>query len=102
MERVEDYMYDWLWQIQWIEVWALLTSGHPSLIQQLLVINTALVVLMIILRIRRKPNPRQRTHFFLQELLLLVNVIVLSEDQFVPFFQTRIEPIIYRFNHWVL
>ncbi|MDE2447077.1 MAG: hypothetical protein KGO94_12950 [Alphaproteobacteria bacterium] len=95
-------MFDWIEQIQWTEVSALLNSGSPSILQQLVVVNTISVAVIFYLRMRRKQGVRYRRNYFLQEMLLLANMIVLSEDQFMPLFHARIEPVIYNFKHWVL
>jgi hypothetical protein len=95
-------MYDWLWQIQWIEVSAFLTSGHPSLLFQLACINSAFIIGIIVMRIRRDPKAKKRSNFFIQEVLLLLNIFILSEDYFRPFYFQRIEPLIYNFRHQVL
>lgn len=96
-------MYDWLWQIQWIEVSTFLTSGHPSLLFQLAAINCAFIIAVIVMRLRRDPNSKKkRSNFFIQEALLLLNILILSEDYFRPFYYERIEPLIYNFKHQVL
>jgi hypothetical protein len=95
-------MYDWLWQIQWIEVRSFLTSGQPSLLFQLASINSAVLIAIIVIRMRRDPKAKKRSNYFLQEALLLINIFILSEDYFRPFYFQRIEPLIYNFKHQVL
>jgi hypothetical protein len=95
-------MYDWLWQIQWIEVRAFLTSGQPSLLFQLAIINAILMIAIIVVRLRRDTKTKQRSNYFLVEALLLLNILILSEDYFSPFYYQRIEPLIYNFKHQVL
>lgn len=95
-------MYDWLWQIQWIEVSSFLTSGQPSLLVQLAIINALFLVAIIIVRLRRDTKTNKRSNYFIQEALLLLNIFILSEDYFRPFYYQRIEPLIYNFKHQVL
>jgi hypothetical protein len=95
-------MFDWVEQIQWADVSALLNSGSPSILQQLIVVNLISVALIVFFRIRRNQGVRYRRNYFLQEMLLLANMIVISEGQFMPLFHARIEPVIYNFKHWVL
>ena len=95
-------MWDWLWQIQWLEVSSFLTSGQPSLLVQLAAINAMFLIVVIVIRIRRDPKAKRRPTYYIQEALLLFNIFILSEDQFTPFFYQRIEPLIYNFKHWVL
>jgi hypothetical protein len=95
-------MYDWLWQIQWIEVRAFLTSGQPSLLFQLAIINAILMIAIIVVRLRRDTKTKQRSNYFMVEALLLLNILILSEDYFSPFYYQRIEPLIYNFKHQVL
>lgn len=95
-------MYDWLWQIQWIEVSAFLTSGQPSLLVQLAGINALFLIIIIVMRMRRDKNTKKRSNFYLQEALLLMNILILSEDYFRPFYFQRVEPLIYNFKHKVL
>jgi hypothetical protein len=95
-------MYDWLWQIQWIEVSAFLTSGQPSLLFQLASINSIFLLIIIVMRLRRDPKAKKRSNYYLQEALLLFNIFILSEDYFRPFYFQRIEPLIYNFKHQVL
>jgi hypothetical protein len=86
-------MYDFLNRIQWIEVSAFLTSGQPSLLMQLVALNAIFLIAVIIIRMRRNPGAKRRPQYFL---------VILSEDQFAPFYYQRIEPLIYNFKHWVL
>jgi hypothetical protein len=95
-------MYDFLNRIQWIEVSAFLTSGQPSLLMQLVALNAIFLIAVIIIRMRRNPGAKRRPQYFIQEALLLFNLVILSEDQFAPFYYQRIEPLIYNFKHWVL
>ncbi len=95
-------MYDWLWQIHWIEVSSFLTSGQPSLLVQLAIINALFLVAIIIVRLRRDTKTNKRSNYFIQEALLLLNIFILSEDYFRPFYYQRIEPLIYNFKHQVL
>ncbi len=95
-------MYDWLWQIQWIEVSSFLTSGQPSLLVQLAIINALFLVAIIVVRLRRDTKTNKRSNYFIQEALLLLNIFILSEDYFSPFYYQRIEPLIYNFKHQVL
>ncbi len=95
-------MYDLLNRIQWIETSAFLTSGQPSLLMQLVALNALFLIAIIVIRMRRNPDAKRRPHYFVQEILLLVNLFILSEDQFAPFYFQRIEPFIYNFKHWVL
>jgi hypothetical protein len=95
-------MYDWLWQIQWIEVSTFLTSGQPSLMVQLASINALFLIAIIVIRIRRDPKAKKRSNFYLQEALLLFNILILSEDYFRPFYFQHVEPMIYNFKHRVL
>ncbi len=95
-------MYDWLWQIQWIEVSSFLTSGQPSLLVQLAGINAVFLIAIIVIRLRRDPKAKRRSNYFIQEALLLLNIFILSEDYFRPFYYQRVEPLIYNFRHQVL
>ncbi len=95
-------MYDLLSRIQWIETSAFLTSGQPSLLMQLVALNALFLIAIIIIRMRRNPDTKRRPHYYVQEILLLVNLFILSENQFAPFYFQRIEPLIYNFKHWVL
>ncbi len=95
-------MYDWLWQIQWIEVSTFLTSGQPSLLVQLAGINAIFLIIIIIKRLRSDPKAKKRSNFYLQEALLLFNIFILSEDYFRPFYYSSIDPLIYNFKHKVL
>jgi hypothetical protein len=101
-KRVEDCMYDWLWQIQWIEVRAFLTSGQPSLLFQLAIINAVLMIAIIFIRLRRDTTTKKRSNYFILEALLFLNIFILSEDYFSPFYYQYIEPLIYNFKHQVL
>ena len=95
-------MYDLLSRIQWVETSAFLTSGQPSLLMQLVALNALFLIAIIVIRMRRDPNAKRRPHYYVQEILLLVNLFILSEDQFAPLYFQRIEPFIYNFKHWVL
>jgi|GEM_PF-5723541 len=95
-------MYDWLWQIQWDQMAGYLTSGQPSLLMQLVALNALILTAIIVLRMRRDPHAKRRPSFYIQEVLLALNLFILSEDQFRPFYYSHIEPIVYNFRHWVL
>ena len=95
-------MYELLNRIQWIEVSAFLTTGQPSLLMQLVAVNALFMIAIIVIRMRRSPNAKRRPHYYIQEALLLFNLVILSEDQFAPFYYQRIEPLVYNFKHWVL
>ena len=95
-------MHDFLARIQWSEVNAYLTAGFPSLAIQLLAVNATFLVLILIRRLRQKTVVRVRRTYFLQELMLLANLIIVSESQIIPYFQNHIEPVFYKFRHQVL
>lgn len=69
---------------------------------QLAVINTVFLIAIIIVRMRRDTKTKKRSNFYMQEALLLLNIFILSEDYFRPFYFQRVEPLIYNFKHKVL
>ena len=95
-------MHDFLARIQWSEVNAYLTAGYPSLAIQLLAVNATFLIMVLIRRLRQKTGLKIRRTYFLQEFMLLANLIVVSEAQIMPYFQNHIEPVIYKFKHQVL
>lgn len=91
-------MYDWYDRIQWNEISALLNSGHPSILQQLIVVNLLSIAVIVFIRLKHRNILRNRPKYFLQEILLLANMIILSEDQFSTLFYGRVLPFISHFR----
>ena len=79
----------------WYVVYNYLAGGHPPLILQLLVINTIFFVWFIIKRMRGQIVAKNRhASFHVQELLIFSNALILMQDQYLPFLQHRVMPIV--------
>ena len=78
-------MFDLFSSVQWTDVYSLLTSGQPPLILQLLAVNTVFFILTIIKAIRSGPVKKRRSNYHVQEILIVANVLVLYQDQILPY-----------------
>lgn len=93
-------MFDWYDNIQWREISIFLNSGHPSILNQLIFVNALSLIIIVVLKYRRKATTRKRPKYFIQEMLLLANMIILSEIQFTQVWSSDIWPMIYKFRQY--
>ena len=93
-------MYDLYDRIQWQEISDLLNSGHPSILQQLIFVNALSLIIIIVLSYRRKNKSRGRPKYFIQEMLLLANMIILSENQIALAWTNDLWPMIHKFRQY--
>ena len=93
-------MYDLYDRIQWQEISDLLNSGHPSILQQLIFVNALSLIIIVVLSYRRKEKSPSRPKYFIQELLLLANMIIVSENQIGLAWTESIWPMIHEFRQY--
>ena len=93
-------MFDWYDRVQWGEISALLNSGHPSILQQLIVVNTLSLVAIVFMRLWHRNVIRKRPKYFVQEFLLIANMFILSENQLAALLSNTIIPMIYKFRQY--
>lgn len=95
-------MYDWYNRVQWDNISALLNSGHPSILQQLIVVNALSLAIIVFIRFMRKDGVRKRPKYFVQEMLLLANMFILSENQLAGLYHNTIVPMVYQFRQYAI
>ncbi len=93
-------MYDWYDRVQWSQISELLNSGHPSILSQLIVVNAISIAFIVFIRLRLKSTVRNRPKYFFQEMLLLANMIILSESQLSGVYFENILPMVDKFRQY--
>ena len=87
-------MFDMFTRTHWFVIYDYFAGGHPPLILQLLALNTIFFVWFIIKRLRGLEPKKRHSSYHLQEILIFVNVMVLLQDQYMPFVSHRIMPMV--------
>jgi hypothetical protein len=77
-----------------------LLSGHPTILAQLLVINTVLMIMFIIRRLRGQNYSVRHVTYVLQWILLFGNLIVLMEQQWMPMADDGIHAIMWKYRNF--
>ncbi len=93
-------MFEWYSTVQWRQISALLNSGNPSILQQLIVVNAISLAVIVFIRVRRKTTVYRRPKYFIQEILLLANMFILTENQFSAFLHNSVIPMVYQFRQY--
>ena len=93
-------MFDWYDRVQWSEISDLLNSGHPSILQQLIVVNLLSLAVVAFMRLWHRNAIRKRPKYFIQEFLMLANMFILSENQLSALLTNTIIPTIYKFRQY--
>lgn len=69
----------------WDSAYFFLTSGSPSLMIQLLAINTIFLILFILRRMTGVYNRKAHTSYIVQALLIIGNAAVLMQSELTPY-----------------
>ncbi len=80
------------------EVWyETLTKGNPPLIMQLLAINSVIFIFLIIRRMRGRSAVKNGVGQMIQALLIGANLVILTQDQFMPFYHSHLVSFWHKF-----
>lgn len=78
-------MLDLFERTNWDSAYFFLTSGSPSLMIQLLAINTIFLILFILRRMTGVYNKKAHTSYVVQALLIIGNAAVLMQNDLMPY-----------------
>lgn len=82
---MELSMSDFLLHLRLDDIQRLLNSGHPSIIIQLLCINTLLGIAFVMGRMRGHPVSRRKSTQAVQWLVIACTFVVVSEQIWLPY-----------------
>jgi hypothetical protein len=94
-------MHDFLLSLNLPEIQRFLTSGHPPVLFQVLAVNTIIMMMIIFKRSRGKGSMRRHVTYVLQWILILGNLAVFCEEQWMPYFDNGRSMIVERYYHMV-
>ncbi len=80
-------MHDFLLSLNLKDIEIFLTSGHPTILFQVLIVNTIIMMIIIFRQGRGKGSMRRNASYVLQWILILGNLAVFCEEQWVPYYQ---------------
>ena len=83
----EAVMHDFLLSLNLTDIRIFLTSGHPPVLFQVLAINTIIMMMIIFRRGHGKGSMRRHVSYVLQWILILGNLAVFCQEQWMPYYQ---------------
>jgi hypothetical protein len=78
-------MQDFVASLNLADVQNFLLSGHPSILFQILAVNTIIMMIIIFRRGRGKGSLRRHVSYILQWILILGNLMVVCQEQWMPY-----------------
>ncbi len=78
-------MHDLIESLRLGDVQNFLWTGRPPIIIELIAFNTILMVIVILRRARNTNSTRRPATMFLQWILIVTNLAVLSQDHWMPY-----------------
>ena len=79
-------MNDFIKSLNLQDIQNFLLSGHPSILFQILAVNTIVMMIFIFRQSRGKGGMRNHVTYVVQWILIIGNLMVACEEQWMPYF----------------